>query len=176
MTLMREAIVNALVHRDYDIEGAKIQLEMTPHFIRIKSPGEPVSPVTLEQIKSFKAPILSRNPQLQYAFTKMGLAEERGLGMQTLKSVPEALGLPLPKFIWEAPYLVLELYKTPWDFLCPNSFGEAPYLVLELYKTPEDAVASLDPKVLEGLNTKEREGWIFCLPIYPRLVENMQKD
>lgn len=34
-------------------------------------------------------------------------------------------------------------------------------MVLALYKTPEDAVASLDPKVLEGLNTKEREGWIF---------------
>lgn len=96
MTLMREAIVNALIHRNYEIEGAKIQFEMSPHFIRIKSPGEPVSPVTLEQIKSFRAPILSRNPQLQYAFTKMGLAEERGLGMQTLKSVPETLGLPCP--------------------------------------------------------------------------------
>src|SRR2546425_1120161 len=35
----------------------------------------------------------------------MDLAEERGLGMKTLKSIPEKLGLPLPKYTFEAPFL-----------------------------------------------------------------------
>jgi ATP-dependent DNA helicase RecG len=138
MQLLRESIVNALVHRNYEVTGAKIQLLLSPHSIRIKSPGEPVSPITLEQLKTFKAPMLSRNPQLHYVFTRMGLAEERGLGMATLRSLPESLGLPLPKFTFEAPYLVLDLYSKP-----------------------EDAVAILDPKILESFTAKEREGWKF---------------
>lgn len=138
MQLLRESIVNALVHRNYEIPGAKIQLLLSQNSIRIKSPGEPVSPITLEQLKSFRAPMLSRNPQLHYVFTRMGLAEERGLGMTTLRSLPESLGLPLPKYSYDAPYLVLDLYSKP-----------------------EDAVATLDPKILESFTAKEREGWKF---------------
>lgn len=138
MQLLRESIVNALVHRDYEIPGAKSQLLLTPHSIQVKSPGSPVSPITLEQMKSFRAPMLSRNPQLHYVFTRMGLAEERGFGMATLRSVPQSLGLPLPRYTFDAPYLVLELYSSP-----------------------EDAVAALDPKVLESFNAEEREGWKF---------------
>src|SRR5690606_29468173 len=84
--LVREAIVNALVHRDYDIEGAKIQLVVSPDTIVVKSPGAPVPPITLEQLQSFNAPMLSRNPVLHYVFSEMKLAEERGLGLASLKS------------------------------------------------------------------------------------------
>lgn len=138
MKLLRESIVNALVHRDYDVAGAKTQLLLTPHSIQIKSPGAPVSPITLDQMKSFRAPMLSRNPQLHYVFSRMKLAEERGLGMATLRSIPESLGLPLPKYSYDAPYLVLALHSSP-----------------------EDAVATLDPRILESFNTEEREGWKF---------------
>ncbi|HRP06035.1 MAG TPA: hypothetical protein PLV87_14070, partial [Opitutaceae bacterium] len=36
--LVREGIVNALVHRNYDITGAKCQLVVTPDTITIRSP------------------------------------------------------------------------------------------------------------------------------------------
>lgn len=58
--------------------------------------------------------------------------------MATLRSLPESLGLPLPKFTFEAPYIVLDLYSKP-----------------------EDAVITLDPKILESFTAKEREGWKF---------------
>ena len=77
--LVREGVVNALVHRDYAIEGAKCQLLVTPDTITVKSPGKPVEPITLEQMQSFNAPMLSRNPVLHYVFARMELAEERGL-------------------------------------------------------------------------------------------------
>ncbi len=38
--LVREGVVNALVHRDYAIEGAKCQLIVTPDTIMVKSPRE----------------------------------------------------------------------------------------------------------------------------------------
>ena len=42
--LVREGLVNALVHRDYDIKQAKIQLEVTADKTVIRSPGEPMEP------------------------------------------------------------------------------------------------------------------------------------
>ena len=51
--LVREGVVNALVHRDYAIGGAKCQLIATPDTITVKSPGKPVEPITLLQMQSF---------------------------------------------------------------------------------------------------------------------------
>ena len=70
-----------------------------------------MSPITLEQLKSFNAPMLSRNPILHYAFSKLGLAEERGLGLKSFKGTKK-LSLPLPEFHWEAPYLKLIFYRS----------------------------------------------------------------
>jgi ATP-dependent DNA helicase RecG len=50
--MIREAVVNALVHRDYEIAGAKCQLIVSSETIVIRSPGEPVEPITLEQLQS----------------------------------------------------------------------------------------------------------------------------
>lgn len=47
---IREAVINALVHRDYEINGATSHLIIDMHTITIRSPGEPVSPITLEQM------------------------------------------------------------------------------------------------------------------------------
>jgi ATP-dependent DNA helicase RecG len=105
--LVREGIVNALVHRNYDVAGAKCQLVVTPDTITIKSPGEPVPPITLKQLQDFNAPMLSRNPVLHYVFAKMELAEERGLGLKSMKSRASDVGLPMPRYAWENPYLVL---------------------------------------------------------------------
>lgn len=136
--LIREAIVNALVHRDYEIRGAKCQIIVAHDSIRIMSPGMPLPPITIEQMKSFTAPMLSRNPQLNYVFAQMGLAEERGLGMKTLKSVPQSRGLPLPKFVINQPYLVLQLFSNA-----------------------ESVAETLEPSAINSLNQDEKVGWKY---------------
>lgn len=138
--LVREGVVNALVHRDYSIEGAKCQLVVTPDTITVKSPGKPVEPITLEQMQSFDAPMLSRNPVLHYVFARMELAEERGLGLKSMRGRAEAAGLPLPRFAWEAPYLVLTLYRSA-----------------------AGAVRDLSPEVLDNLNADEKASWQFIV-------------
>jgi ATP-dependent DNA helicase RecG len=110
--LAREGIVNALVHRDYSIEGAKCQLMVTPDTLVVKSPGGPIKPITLEQLQSFSAPMLSRNPLLHYVFAKLDLAEERGLGLKSMRARATEARLPLPKYSWDDPYLVLTLYRS----------------------------------------------------------------
>jgi ATP-dependent DNA helicase RecG len=133
--LVREGTANALIHRDYSIQGAKCQVVVDAHTLTIWSPGEPVSPITLEQLKSFNAPMLSRNPTLHYAFSKLGLAEERGLGLKSFKGTKN-LDLPLPEFQWEAPYLKLVFYRSA-----------------------DAGVRVLPRKVLEQLNDSEKLSW-----------------
>lgn len=136
--LVRESIVNALVHRDYDIAGAKCQLVVTPDTIVIMSPGAPVEPITLAQLQSFKAPMLSRNPLLHYVFAKMKLAEERGLGLKSMLTLATEAELPLPTYSWNAPYLTLTLFR--------SSSG---------------VVRRLPPAILSQLNDDEQTSWEF---------------
>ena len=109
--LLREGVVNALVHRDYGIAGAKCQLEVRPDKIVVRSPGQPVPPITIEQVQRFDAPMLSRNPVMHYVFAKLGLAEERGLGLKSLRAKALAAGMPLPSYSYKAPYMLLTLYR-----------------------------------------------------------------
>ena len=151
--LVREGIVNALVHRSYDIAGAKCQLLATPDTITIKSPGAPVEPITLEQLQNFDAPMLSRNPLLHYVFAKMELAEERGLGLRSMKNRASETGLPLPKYVWENPYLVLTLYRSV-----------------------KGAVRLLRTEVLERLNSDEKATWQVILAKQPITSADVMKE
>lgn len=135
--MIREAVVNALVHRDYDLKGQKCQLVIDVDKIVVKSPGGPIPPITLEQLQNFSAPIKSRNPVLHYVFARMGLAEEQGLGLeQSLKRMAEKLKLPLPTFAMEGDYLVLTIYRHR-----------------------AAAVETLPSRILRKLSDPEREGW-----------------
>lgn len=110
--MIREAVVNALVHRDYDLEGQKCQLVLDSDTIRVKSPGQPPAPISLEEMNSFSAPMKSRNPQLHFVFARMGMAEEQGFGLaKSLKQKAVELGLPLPSFAMEGDYLVLTIFR-----------------------------------------------------------------
>jgi len=135
--MIREAVVNALIHRDYDIIGQKCQLVVNADTITIKSPGGPISPITLDQMRSFTAPMKSRNPVLHYVFARMGMAEEQGYGLTSLKKHAEELGLPLPSYSMEGDYLVLTIYRTA-----------------------ESAMKGLGSN-LQELTLEEQEGWKF---------------
>lgn len=138
--LVREGIVNALIHRDYTNEKAKCQLAVTQNTIMIRSPGMPVEPITLKQMQNFSAPMLSRNPVLHYVFARMELAEERGLGLKSMRDGAHRVGLPLPKYSWETPYLVLTLHRSP-----------------------AAAVHGLDQTILARLNADEKASWAFIV-------------
>lgn len=134
--LLREGIVNALVHRDYGVAGAKCQLVASDGKVVVKSPGTTVEPITLEQLQLFDAPMLSRNPVMHFVFAKMKLAEERGLGLKSMKARSLAAGLPLPTYSYTAPYLDLTLYTDA-----------------------QAAVADVGGELLARLSPAERAGW-----------------
>lgn len=106
--IIREALTNAIVHRDYDLEGAPIYFEINDEAIIIKSPGEPVAPLKFEQIKQFNAPSLSRNPKIMFVFNELKLVEQRGLGFQSIKDLTAKWNLPFPIVSYDAPYIVFK--------------------------------------------------------------------
>jgi ATP-dependent DNA helicase RecG len=105
--VLREAVINAIVHRDYNIDGAKVYLEIDEDKIVVKSPGKPLPAISLEQLNTFKAPSLSRNSIITFVFNEMDYVEEKGFGMRSLKSLNADYGLPLPEYSYEEPYLIL---------------------------------------------------------------------
>jgi ATP-dependent DNA helicase RecG len=140
--MVREAVVNALIHRDYENRRAKCQLIVNENTITVMSPGGPLSPITLDQLQSFSAPMLSRNPELHYVVARMGMAEERGLGIKTLKSRAQQERLPLPKYEWEDPYLKLTIFRAPGA-----------------------AARTLQSAVLASLTESEKNGWEWLATI-----------
>lgn len=110
--VIREAIINAIVHRDYTIEGAKIQLEVHPNRIIVKSPGKPVPPITIEAMKNFTATSYSRNKKLSFIFNEMEYMEESALGMDTFKSMREKYALPLPIVDYDGSNVVVTFPRT----------------------------------------------------------------
>jgi ATP-dependent DNA helicase RecG len=138
LVVFREAIINAIVQRDYDIEGAPIYFEINDDAIIIKSPSEPVKPIILGQIMRFNAPSLSRNPKIMYIFDQLELVEQRGLGFQTIKDLPAKYNLHLSLVSFEAPYMV---------FRFPRSGHGLKKIALN--------------RALENLNDEELKGYNF---------------
>jgi ATP-dependent DNA helicase RecG len=102
--LLREAIINAIVHRDYLIEEAQILINISPKEIVIKSPGNPI--VSLEKLRNFTAPTVSRNPKLAEVFYNMGFIERRGLGMEEIQKYR-----PKPVYSLDEIYTVLSIVR-----------------------------------------------------------------
>jgi len=110
--VIREAIINALVHRDYAVEGAKIQLDVYPEKVVVKSPGKPIPPITIQSLKNLTATSFSRNKKLTFIFNEMGYMEESALGMDTFKSLPEKYKLPLPIIDYDGSNVVVTFPRT----------------------------------------------------------------
>jgi ATP-dependent DNA helicase RecG len=109
--VIREAVVNAIVHRDYAIEGSTNYLYIDREKIVVRSPGDVAPPVTIDNLKNLEPTWHSRNPKMMYVFNQMKLAEQRGKGMSTMKQLP-SLGFPLPTFEMQAGSLVVTFART----------------------------------------------------------------
>lgn len=98
MDAVREAILNALVHRDYSFhtEGMPIQLVMYTNRIEITNPGGLYGRLTLDQLGNAQPD--TRNPVLVTAMESLGKTENRYSGIPTIRHAMENMGLPAPIF------------------------------------------------------------------------------
>jgi ATP-dependent DNA helicase RecG len=115
LEVLREAIANAIIHRDYENEKSTNYLSISPGKIIVRSPGGLESPLTLDVLKTFDTPSVSRNPKIMFVFNKMGLAEQRGIGLRNMKRLNDQ-GFPLPTFDLKAGILQVTFGRTK-DFI-----------------------------------------------------------
>lgn len=77
--VLREALVNAVTHRDYCLTGAHVTLEVFPDRVEVTSPGGLPYSMTVQRARGGGAP-RSRNEEMANAMVVAGLAGRRGTG------------------------------------------------------------------------------------------------
>ncbi len=109
--VVREAIVNALVHRDYSIAGTDIMLAIYADRMEIQSPGRLPNTVKMEGMKSGMR--YARNQTLVKVMRDYGYVEARGMGIRN-KIIPgmRAHNGAEPELIDEEHRFTVRLWKT----------------------------------------------------------------
>lgn len=92
---LRELLVNAVAHRDYNIQGDNIHIYIFADRIEIHSPGELPGPVNLDNLLEAR---FSRNPVIMQVLADMGFVERLGYGLNRVVEVMQRDHLGPPRF------------------------------------------------------------------------------
>jgi ATP-dependent DNA helicase RecG len=97
LMILREAVINAVVHADYSQRGAPIRIAFFDDRIEIENPGILLPGMTVEDMLQGVSKI--RNHVIARVFRELDLIEQWGSGVSRMFKEAEALGLPEPEII-----------------------------------------------------------------------------
>jgi predicted HTH transcriptional regulator len=97
LTILREAVVNAIVHADYSQRGAPVRIAFFDNRIEIENPGILLPGLTVEDMLQGVSRI--RNHVIARVFRELDLIEQWGSGVRRMFREAKALGLPQPEII-----------------------------------------------------------------------------
>jgi ATP-dependent DNA helicase RecG len=81
IAVLREALLNALSHRDYGLSGATVDVTIWDDRVEIRSPGPLPGHITLDNIRDEH---YSRNRRVMHVLKLLGLVEEYGEGVDRM--------------------------------------------------------------------------------------------
>jgi ATP-dependent DNA helicase RecG len=81
---VHEALVNAIVHRDYMIQGSEIHVDMYSDRLEIVSPGGMPDGKRIQDLNIDDIPSFRRNPVICDIFSRLKLMERRGSGLRKI--------------------------------------------------------------------------------------------
>ena len=93
----REALLNAIAHRDYGIEGTGTEIRVFDDRMEVVSPGALVGSLTLEELLRLERIHQSRNPRIVRVLVDLGFAREQGEGIPRMFLEMEDAFLPQPE-------------------------------------------------------------------------------
>ncbi len=114
---VREAIVNAICHRDYRIKGRRIEVRMYSDRLEVISPGGLPGFITVENIVDEH---FSRNPRIVNGLFQWGYIEELGLGIDRMMEVMEQAGHLPPSFDARPYSFAVSLYNSREKQVVPD--------------------------------------------------------
>jgi ATP-dependent DNA helicase RecG len=106
---LREALINALIHRDYTNPGRDIKVGVYDDIVNIVSPGGFPSTLTAEALVEGRSEI--RNRVIARVFKELGYIEQWGSGIQRIKSACLAQGLSEPRVREKGDFVDVEFYR-----------------------------------------------------------------
>ena len=94
---LREAVINAVVHRDYSI-SSNVQVEIYDDRIEIWNPGGLLPGITVEDLYKKEHKSVTRNKLIAQIFYDIGYIEKYGSGTIKIINLCKQNGLPSPEF------------------------------------------------------------------------------
>jgi len=110
---LREALINAIIHRDYTNPGRDIKVGIYDDIVNIVSPGGLPSTLTTETLTDGRSEI--RNRVIARIFKELGYIEQWGSGIQRIKSTCLAQGLAEPRIREKGDFVDVEFYRPAPD-------------------------------------------------------------
>ncbi|MBM3328937.1 MAG: MloB [Calditrichaeota bacterium] len=90
---VRELVANAMIHQDFQVQGATIMIEIFPNRLEISNPGMPII-----NVDRFIDGYQSRNGRLTDLMRLLGYCEARSSGIDKVINAAELYQLPAPEF------------------------------------------------------------------------------
>ena len=87
---VQEAIVNALIHRDYSVIGSEVHVDIYDDRLDIYSPGGMYDGTFVQDLNPLNVSSTRRNPIIADVFARMDLMERRGSGLRKIIEAYEA--------------------------------------------------------------------------------------
>lgn len=107
---VRELLVNAIAHRDYNQQGDCIHLNIFSNRLEVISPGGLPGPVNLDNLLEAR---FSRNAIISQVLSDMGFVERLGYGLDRVVSLMRQSGLRSPRFEEVAGSFKVTLFNDP---------------------------------------------------------------
>ncbi|GHT83581.1 ATP-dependent DNA helicase RecG [Spirochaetia bacterium] len=108
----REALINAITHRDYSLEGRGIEIKIFDDRLEILSPGKLLSSITIKDLEELKGLHQSRNAYIARVLREFGYIKELGEGIKRIFELMRSNDLIKPKI--ESPnksFIITLFYK-----------------------------------------------------------------
>ncbi len=109
----QEALVNAVAHRDYEVQGQEIEVWFFSDRMEVKSPGDLVPPVTLETLRARQLVHASRNPLIVRVLVEAGVMREEGEGIPRMFDEMQRSFLHPPRLTVEHSVFQVALFNEP---------------------------------------------------------------
>ena len=118
----KEAILNAVEHRDYGIEGSGTEVWLFEDRMEVFSSGGLLRGLTLDELISLNRVHQSRNPRIVRALVDLGYARDQGEGLPRMFAEMEDAFLPLPEVKISGQGVTVILRNTPTLTMSDRSF------------------------------------------------------
>lgn len=149
LEVLREAVINAVVHRDYSKRGESVRVFCYPDRVEIHSPGLLLPGITVEQMERGEVQSKLRNPTLANLLKEIpGYMERLGSGIRFMLDETKRMGLPGPQFR-EMSEFVVTFRKAP-ALMSPQ---QQPHYAGTLWEDHEAA----QPEILTQNQSDQRE-------------------